>query len=87
MAAADEADLMFGQRRRQHVIEDRVLTVDLLVHQLGNARQRLMRLQAVGARLFAGEGDALLQPGNANLEELVEVAGKISRNFRRSSGG
>ncbi len=82
MPAADEADLMFGKRRQQHVVEDRVLAVDLFMHQLGNARQRLMRLQTIGAGLLAGEGDALLQPGHANLEELVEVAGEDQQELQ-----
>ncbi len=52
------------------------------MHQLGNARQRLMRLQTIGAGLLAGEGDALLQPGHANLEELVEVAGEDQQELQ-----
>ncbi len=80
--AANEANLMLGQRWQKHVVEDRVLAVDLFVDQLGYARQRLMRLQAVGARLFAGEGDALLQSGDANLEELIEVAGEDQQELQ-----
>ncbi len=82
MPAADEADLVLLQRRQQHVVEDRVLALDLLVHQLADPRQHLLRLQAVGAGQFAGEGDLLLQPGDADLEELVEVAGEDQQELQ-----
>ncbi len=76
VTAADEPDLVIGQLRQQHFIEYRILATDLLVHQLGDPRQSLVWLQAVGTRLFAGERDLLLQTGDTNLEELIEVAGK-----------
>ncbi|MNN37108.1 hypothetical protein D3C81_1510390 [compost metagenome] len=80
--AADEADLVLLQLRQQHVVEDRVLALDLLVHQLADPRQHLLRLQAVGAGQLAGEGDLLLQPGDADLEELVEVAGEDQQELQ-----
>ena len=73
---------MLGQRREQGVVEDGVLPLDLLVHQLTDPRQRLVRLQAVGAGLFAGEVDLLLQAGDADLEELVEVAGEDQQELQ-----
>ncbi|MNH06712.1 hypothetical protein D3C79_660880 [compost metagenome] len=76
VAAADEADLVLFQLRQQHVVEDRVLALYLGVHQFADTRQRLVRLQAIGAGLFTGEVDLLLQAGDANLKELVEVAGE-----------
>ncbi|MCY1495390.1 hypothetical protein D9M68_292910 [compost metagenome] len=82
VAAADEVDLVLGQRGEQHVVEDRVLARHLFVDQLADPRQRLMRLQTVGAGLFAGIGDLLLQPGDADLEELVEVAGEDQQELQ-----
>jgi hypothetical protein len=52
------------------------------VHQLADARQRLMRLQAVGTGLFTGEGDLLLQAGDADFEELVQVAGEDQQELQ-----
>ena len=71
---ADEADLVLGQLRQQGLVEDPVLPRYLLVDQLADPRQGLVRQQAVGAGLLAGEGDLLLQAGDADLEEFVEVA-------------
>ncbi|MCY1354703.1 hypothetical protein D9M69_410930 [compost metagenome] len=82
VAAADEVDLVLGQLRQQDVVEDAVLAGHLLVHQLADARHRLVRQQAVGAGLFAGEGDLLLQAGDADLEELVEVAGEDQQELQ-----
>ncbi|MNH05080.1 hypothetical protein D3C79_643940 [compost metagenome] len=80
--AADEADLVFFQLRQQHVVEDRVLAIDFAVHQLADPRQRLVRLQAVGAGLFTGEGDLLLQARHTNFEELIQVAGKDQQELQ-----
>ena len=74
MTPADEADLVLGQLRQQGLVEDPVLPRYLLVDQLADPRQGLVRQQAVGAGLLAGEGDLLLQAGDADLEEFVEVA-------------
>ncbi len=82
VAPADEADLVLGQLRQQHIVEDAVLARHLLVHQLADAGQRLVRQQAIGTRLFAGEGDLLLQAGGTDLEELVEVAGEDQQEFQ-----
>ncbi|CAI8777556.1 hypothetical protein EMIT0P176_10315 [Pseudomonas sp. IT-P176] len=54
----------------------------MAVHQFADAGQRLMRLQAVGTGLFAGEGDLFLQPGDTNLEELVQVAGEDQQELQ-----
>ena len=56
--------------------------IDVAVHQFADARQRLMRLQAVGTGLFTGEGDLLLQPGDTNLEELIQVAGEDQQELQ-----
>ncbi len=82
MTPTDEADLMFFQFRQQNVVEDRVLTVDVTVHQFADARQRLMRLQTIGAGLFAGERDLLLEASHANFEKFVEVAGEDQQKFQ-----
>ncbi|MNR09228.1 hypothetical protein D3C85_1254210 [compost metagenome] len=82
IAATDEADLMLLQLRQQNVVEDRVLAIDVTVDQFADARQCLMRLQTIGARLFTGEGDLLLQAGDANLEELVQVAGEDQQKLQ-----
>ncbi|MCY1341494.1 hypothetical protein D9M69_274450 [compost metagenome] len=82
VAAADEAHVVLGQLRQQDVVEDAVLAADLHVHLLADPRQRLVRQQAVGTGLFAGEGDLLLQPGDADLEELVEVAGEDQQELQ-----
>ena len=79
---ADEVDVVLGQRREQRVVENGVLSLDLLVHQFADARQRLVRLQAIGAGLFTGEVDLFLQAGDANLEELVEVAGEDQQELQ-----
>ena len=52
------------------------------MHQFADAGQRLMRLQAVGTGLFTGEGDLLLQPGDTNLEELIQVAGEDQQELQ-----
>ncbi|MNM91841.1 hypothetical protein D3C81_1041510 [compost metagenome] len=82
MPAADEADLVFFQLRQQHVVEDRVLAIDFAVHQLADPRQRLVRLQAVGAGLFTGEGDLFLQARHTNFEELIQVAGEDQQELQ-----
>ncbi|MNN36124.1 hypothetical protein D3C81_1500040 [compost metagenome] len=74
--------MVFFQLRQQHVVEDGVLTIHLGVHQLADARQGLVRLQTVGTGLFTGEVDLLLQAGDADLEELVEVAGEDQQEFQ-----
>ena len=74
--AANEANLVLLQLRQQDIVEDRVLAIDVPMHQFADSRQRLMRLQTIGPGLFTGEGDLLLQARHADLEELVEVAGE-----------
>lgn len=82
VAATDEAHLVLFQLRQQNVVEDRVLTINVTVHQLADPRQRLMRLQAVSTGLFTGEGDLLLQTGDADLEKFVEVAGEDQQELQ-----
>ncbi|MCY1179398.1 hypothetical protein D9M73_197970 [compost metagenome] len=76
VTTADEADLVLFQLWQQHVVKNRVLALYLDVHQFADTRQRLVRLQAIGAGLFTGEVDLLLQACDTNLKELVEVAGE-----------
>ena len=82
MTTTNEADLMLFQFRQQDIVEDRVLAVHMAVHQFTDARQGLVRLQAVGTGLFTGEGDLLLEAGNTDLEELVQVAGEDQQEFQ-----
>ncbi len=67
---------MLFQLGQQDVVENGVLAIHMAVNQFADARQRLMRLQAVSASLFAGEGDLLLEAGDTDFEEFVEVAGE-----------
>ncbi|MNO27009.1 hypothetical protein D3C76_168750 [compost metagenome] len=73
---------MLFQLRQQDVVEDRVLTVNVTVNQLADPRQRLMRLQAVSTGLFTGEGNLLLQAGDANFKEFVKVAGENQQELQ-----
>ncbi|VVN75115.1 hypothetical protein PS687_05804 [Pseudomonas fluorescens] len=82
VTATDEADLMFFQLRQQDIVEDRVLAVHMAVHQLADARQCLVRLQSVGTGLLTGESDLLFEAGDADLEELVQVAGENQQEFQ-----
>ncbi|KPB89099.1 Unknown protein sequence [Pseudomonas syringae pv. maculicola str. M6] len=82
MTAADEADLMLFKLRQQNVVEDRVLPIDMTMHQLADPGQCLMRLQTVGPCLLAGKRDLLLEACNTNLEELIEVAGKDQQKLQ-----
>ncbi|KWV88505.1 hypothetical protein PFLmoz3_01400 [Pseudomonas fluorescens] len=82
VTTTNEADLMLFQLRQQDVVEDRVLAVHMAVHQLTDTRQGLVRLQAVGTGLLTGEGDLLLEAGNTDLEELVQVAGENQQEFQ-----
>ena len=67
---------------QQDLVEDRVLAIDMAVHQLTDAGQRLVRLQAIGTGLFTGEGDLLLQARDTNFEKLIQVAGKDQQKFQ-----
>src|SRR5690606_33837687 len=76
LAPSDKADLLPGQLWQQNIVEYRILAGDLLVRDLTDLAQHLLRLQPVGASLLAGEGDLFLQAGDADLEELIQVAGE-----------
>ncbi|MNE21971.1 hypothetical protein D3C80_1151560 [compost metagenome] len=82
VTAANKADLVFLQLRQQHIVEDRVLTMDLAVHHFTDSRQRLVRLQAVSAGLLTGKGDLLLQARHTNFEELIQVAGEDQQELQ-----
>ncbi|MNJ20512.1 hypothetical protein D3C77_148470 [compost metagenome] len=82
MTAADKADLVLFQLRQQHIVEDRVLTMDLAVYHFTDPRQRLVRLQAVSAGLLTGKGDLLLQARHTNFEELIQVAGEDQQELQ-----
>ncbi|MNI38929.1 hypothetical protein D3C73_930900 [compost metagenome] len=82
VTATDEADLMLFQFRQQDVVEDRVLAIDVTMDQFADAGQGLMRLQTIGAGLFTGKGDLLLEAGDTNFEELVQVAGEDQQKLQ-----
>src|SRR5690606_6857281 len=82
VTTTNEPHLLLGQLGQQNFVEDLILAIDLLVGELGNPRQRLMRLQAVGTGLLAGVSDLLLQARHTNLEKLIEVAGEDQQELQ-----
>ena len=71
--ARQQFDALMPQRRQQHVVETGVLRI----HQTARAFVDRLQLfgdgQAVGARLIRAEFEALLEAGDADLEEFVEI--------------
>src|SRR4051794_30451038 len=67
---------MAAQCRQQHVIQAAVLRIDQIARAIVNRLQLLGDAQAIRAALVRTELESLLQPGNANFEELVEIAGR-----------
>ncbi|MNN03194.1 hypothetical protein D3C81_1158740 [compost metagenome] len=82
VATTDEADLVLFQFRQQHIVEDRVLTINFAVYHFTDPCQCLVRLQAVSAGLLTGKGDLLLQARHTNFEELIQVAGKDQQELQ-----
>ncbi len=76
LAAADEADVLRVQARNQHLVQDPVLLVHEGMADLRDAPELIRRAEVVGAALRGAVGDLLLEPGDADLEELVEVRGR-----------
>jgi hypothetical protein len=74
VVATQEADALGGELRQQLVVEQPVLALDQLVRALRDHREQLARRNAVGLGTDRAERDLLLQPADADLEELVEVA-------------
>ena len=72
-AAAQEANLLCLQRWYEHVVEDAVLLVDDAAHPVQNLAQQFGRREIVWTGLDRAEFGHLLDPGHANLEELIEV--------------
>ncbi len=68
-----EADILSGQRRDQHVIQYPVLILDKLMGGTSDLRQCFPRRQVVRARLGRAECDLLLDAGDPNLKELVQI--------------
>jgi hypothetical protein len=73
--AAREDDALQGERRQHHLVEQAVLLRDQRVRLAAHGFQHLGRGAGVGRRLGQAELDRLLQPRDADLEELVEVRG------------
>ena len=73
-AAAQEDHAFLLERGQDVVVEQFVLLRDDLVHLVADALEQVGGGDAVLARLAAADADLLLDAGDADLEELVEVA-------------
>ena len=73
--AAHQAEVLRRKRRPQHLVQHAVLLVDQCVRARRNGGELLERGQTVGAGLRGAELHPLLDPGDADLEEFVEVGG------------
>ena len=71
--ALDEVNVFLGQRGEQVLVENPVLFVERRAHLLVNLVENLFRVLAIRVRLLHVVLQALFQPGNANLEEFIEV--------------
>ena len=74
VAAPDEADSLGSELGQDLVVEQRVLFVDQRVRLVADQRVGGTRRQAVGGDRDRVELELLLEPGDTDLEELVEIA-------------
>src|SRR5206468_12904527 len=74
-AAAQEADVLLGEAGQDLLVQQAVLALDDALRARGDLAEDLQRRHAIGARGGGPELDLLLQAGDANLEELVQVRG------------
>ena len=72
--AAQEADAFGVERRQDFLVEQRVLRLDQGARFGADAQQVFLRRQAVGGDRLRAELDLFLESGDADLEELVQVA-------------
>ena len=72
-AAADEGDALLFQRGEDDVVEQCVLVGNQPVGLLGDAMEYFERGNAIGADGVAAEFYLLLEAGNADFEEFVEI--------------
>src|SRR5258708_2095742 len=71
--ALREHDAFARERGQHHLVQQLVLLRDQSVGLLAHRLEHLGRAASVGARIVQAELDALLQPGDADLEEFVAV--------------
>ena len=76
LLAGDDPDAVLGQVGKDHVAELTGLAAVELGYPLGDARQDLIRRQAVGATGVDPGVDLVVHPGNPDHEELVQVGGE-----------
>ncbi len=70
-----KSDALGRQRRQDDFVQQRVLLGDQRMGFPVDAAEDLLRRQAVGVGGMAAQLDLLLEAGDADLEELVEVGG------------
>src|SRR5439155_1392025 len=75
LLAPRENDAFAGERRQHDVVEQLVLGSDQRVRLAAHRLEHLRGGARIRTRLGEPELDAFLQPGDADLEELVEVGG------------
>ena len=73
IVAPHEANAFVAQRRDELVVEHAVLLADERAGLFRDDPQQLGRSQVVGPAGGCARSEAMLKPGDANLEELVEV--------------
>ena len=75
------ANAVFGQRRHQFVVPERVLRGDQLVHESLDGVECFRRAHAIRADIARLAFDLLLDAGDANLEKLVEIRAEDGEEF------
>ena len=75
LGAAQEADLLLRERGEDLVVQQPVLLLDDALHLRRDLPERLQRREPVRSRRDRAHLDLLLQPRDADLEELVQVGG------------
>ncbi|TXT25305.1 MAG: Uncharacterized protein FD134_1116 [Gallionellaceae bacterium] len=88
--AAQEADTFPLQRGQQIAVENAVLPLDELVRLPVYQFQRLLRIHAVRPGGSPGHAELLFQAGDADLEELVQVAAddaQVLQPLQQRDGG
>ena len=76
---ADDPDAVLGQRRPQLALEQAALAVEVVADHAADLVERLRRPAPVLQRLVDPGLDLVVQAGDADHEELVEVRGRRSR--------
>jgi hypothetical protein len=74
-----------GELRQQELVQAAVLVGDQARGALVDGRELLFQRQPVGGELAAAEFLQLLEARDPDLEELIQIAQEMHRNFSRSS--